>query len=88
MPRLEFVTLDVFTKERYAGNPLAVVKVPEGVEVSTEVMQKIARYVQCTLCMAKSRSGSWRDSFARKLEEEKIYMWRLTSLPPSSSPTS
>ncbi|PIA95848.1 putative isomerase [Cercospora beticola] len=43
MPRLEFVTLDVFTKERYAGNPLAVVKVPEGVEVSTEVMQKIAR---------------------------------------------
>lgn len=45
MPRLEFVTLDVFTKETYAGNPLAVVKVPDGVEVSTEVMQKIARYV-------------------------------------------
>ncbi|KAM3413726.1 hypothetical protein BST61_g10414 [Cercospora zeina] len=44
MPRLEFVTLDVFTKENFAGNPLAVVKVPEGIdEVPTEVMQKIAR---------------------------------------------
>ncbi|KAF2213406.1 hypothetical protein CERZMDRAFT_38938 [Cercospora zeae-maydis SCOH1-5] len=43
MPRLEFVTLDVFTRERYAGNPLAVVRVPEGIDVPTEVMQKIAR---------------------------------------------
>lgn len=28
MPPLEFVTLDVFTQTRFAGNPLAVVKIP------------------------------------------------------------
>ncbi|USW56175.1 Putative phenazine biosynthesis PhzF protein [Septoria linicola] len=43
MPQLNFVTLDVFTTEKYAGNPLAVVRVPEGQDVSTEQMQKIAR---------------------------------------------
>lgn len=41
--QLSFVTLDVFTQERYLGNPLAVVKVPAGQDVSTEVMQTIAR---------------------------------------------
>lgn len=44
MPQLSFVTLDVFTTERFAGNPLAVVRVPEGQNVSTEQLQKIARY--------------------------------------------
>ncbi|KAK4498137.1 hypothetical protein PRZ48_010793 [Zasmidium cellare] len=44
MPQqLSFVTLDVFTQERYLGNPLAVVNVPSGRDVSTEVMQTIAR---------------------------------------------
>lgn len=43
MPQLSFVTLDVFTQERYLGNPLAVVKVPAGQDVSMEVMQTIAR---------------------------------------------
>ena len=43
MPKLSFITLDVFTKTRYLGNPLAVVKVPAGRDVSTETMQTIAR---------------------------------------------
>ncbi|KAF2173797.1 hypothetical protein M409DRAFT_48721 [Zasmidium cellare ATCC 36951] len=44
MPQsLSFVTLDVFTQDRYLGNPLAVVNVPAGRDVSTEVMQTIAR---------------------------------------------
>ncbi|CZT14333.1 related to epimerase, PhzC/PhzF homolog [Ramularia collo-cygni] len=41
--RLKFVTLDVFTQEKYAGNPLAVCLVPAGEDVSTETMQAIAR---------------------------------------------
>lgn len=39
--RRRFVTLDVFTEKRFAGNPLAVVLEPEGLD--TEAMQQIAR---------------------------------------------
>ena len=39
MPR-RYVTLDVFTDRRFAGNPLAVVLEAEGLE--TEAMQAIA----------------------------------------------
>ncbi|KAH9845823.1 Phenazine biosynthesis-like protein [Teratosphaeria destructans] len=43
MPQLPFVTLDVFTNTRFEGNPLGLVKIPEGQDVSTEQMQSIAR---------------------------------------------
>lgn len=43
MPTLPFVTLDVFTRTRYQGNPLAVVTIPVGRDVATETMQTIAR---------------------------------------------
>ncbi|KAK3052747.1 hypothetical protein LTR09_006230 [Extremus antarcticus] len=43
MPQLSFVTLDVFTTTRYLGNPLAVVQIPSGQDVSTEQMQTVAR---------------------------------------------
>jgi trans-2,3-dihydro-3-hydroxyanthranilate isomerase len=39
--RRRFVTLDVFTDKRFAGNPLAVVLEPEGLD--TAAMQRIAR---------------------------------------------
>jgi trans-2,3-dihydro-3-hydroxyanthranilate isomerase len=39
--RRRFVTLDVFTEKRFAGNPLAVVLEPEGLD--TAAMQTIAR---------------------------------------------
>src|ERR1700720_1549262 len=39
--RRRFVTLDVFTERRFAGNPLAVVLDPQGLD--TAVMQTIAR---------------------------------------------
>jgi trans-2,3-dihydro-3-hydroxyanthranilate isomerase len=39
--RRKFVTLDVFTAQRFAGNPLAVVLEPEGLD--TPAMQRIAR---------------------------------------------
>jgi trans-2,3-dihydro-3-hydroxyanthranilate isomerase len=39
--RRRFVTLDVFTEQRFAGNPLAVVLEPEGLD--TDAMQTIAR---------------------------------------------
>ena len=39
--RRRFVTLDVFTAKRFAGNPLAVVLEPEGLD--TGAMQQIAR---------------------------------------------
>ncbi|KAK0945178.1 hypothetical protein LTR48_001205 [Friedmanniomyces endolithicus] len=43
MPSLPFVTVDVFTTSRFAGNPLAIVRIPEDGQVSTEQMQIIAR---------------------------------------------
>lgn len=43
MPQLPFVTLDVFTNTRYLGNPLAIVRIPSGTDVSTEQMQTVAR---------------------------------------------
>lgn len=42
MPALNFVTVDVFTSTRFAGNPLAIVRIPPGQNVSTEQMQTIA----------------------------------------------
>ena len=41
--QLSFVTLDVFTKTRYTGNPLAIVKVPQSVTLSQTQKQRIAR---------------------------------------------
>lgn len=40
---LSYSTLDVFTKSKYAGNPLAVVEVPAGLELLQEQKQAIAR---------------------------------------------
>jgi PhzF family phenazine biosynthesis protein len=42
-PQLEFVTVDVFTSQPYKGNPLAIVRIPHGTEVSQEQKQAIAR---------------------------------------------
>ncbi len=41
--RLRYVTLDVFTTKRYAGNPLAIVKVPSNQPLTQEQKQLIAR---------------------------------------------
>jgi len=41
--QLEFVTVDVFTSQPYKGNPLAIVRIPHGTEVSQEQKQAIAR---------------------------------------------
>ncbi|KXT10719.1 hypothetical protein AC579_1831 [Pseudocercospora musae] len=43
MGQLSFVTLDVFTQTRYAGNPLAVVRVHDGEDLPTEQMLAIAK---------------------------------------------
>ncbi|KAL8649426.1 MAG: hypothetical protein Q9210_004408 [Variospora velana] len=44
---LDFVTLDVFTNERFKGNPLAIVELPRGNELGQETKQRIAR--ECNL---------------------------------------
>jgi PhzF family phenazine biosynthesis protein len=41
--QLEFVTVDVFTTQRYGGNPLAIIRIPHGVTISQEQKQTIAR---------------------------------------------
>ncbi|KAH6331653.1 hypothetical protein HBI38_021660 [Parastagonospora nodorum] len=41
--QLEFVTVDVFTTERYSGNPLAIIRIPHGVTMTQEQKQMIAR---------------------------------------------
>ncbi|KAI4099367.1 MAG: hypothetical protein LQ339_006042 [Xanthoria mediterranea] len=40
---VRYVTLDVFTQERFKGNPLAIVEMPLGGELSPETKQRIAR---------------------------------------------
>jgi len=40
---LKYVTLDVFTKQRFRGNPLAIVSVPEDVVLSQHQRQTVAR---------------------------------------------
>ena len=40
MPTAEYVTVDVFTSERFSGNPLAVI--PDARGIGDEAMQKIA----------------------------------------------
>ncbi|KAF2237306.1 Diaminopimelate epimerase-like protein [Viridothelium virens] len=58
---LEYVTLDVFTQTRFAGNPLAVVKVPQSVSVTQEQKQRIARefnYSETTFIHERVEGGS------------------------------
>ena len=43
IPSLEYVTLDVFTKWKFSGNPLAIVKVPRSVKLTQEQKQIVAR---------------------------------------------
>ncbi|KAI4207221.1 MAG: hypothetical protein LQ349_009871 [Xanthoria aureola] len=40
---VRYVTLDVFTRERFKGNPLAIVEMPLGGELTPETKQRIAR---------------------------------------------
>ncbi|KAI8938938.1 hypothetical protein NX059_004791 [Plenodomus lindquistii] len=41
--QLDFSTIDVFTNQPYEGNPLAIVRIPQGITVSLEQKQAIAR---------------------------------------------
>ncbi|KAF2819749.1 Diaminopimelate epimerase-like protein [Ophiobolus disseminans] len=41
--QLDFVTVDVFTAKQYEGNPLAIIRIPNGVVISQEQKQTIAR---------------------------------------------
>lgn len=62
MPQLSFVTLDVFTQQRYAGNSLAVVRLPAEPQhiVSDEQMLAIAREFQLseTIFIHEGRTGN------------------------------
>ncbi|KAL8647326.1 MAG: hypothetical protein Q9226_006474 [Calogaya cf. arnoldii] len=40
---VRYVTLDVFTRERFTGNPLAIVEMPYGGELNQQNKQRIAR---------------------------------------------
>lgn len=76
MPSLNFVTLDVFTQTRFAGNPLAVVKISQNHEISTEQMQSIAREFNLseTLFIHERPSGS----------SDEIPKWRVRIFFPTS----
>jgi PhzF family phenazine biosynthesis protein len=41
--QLDFVTVDVFTSKPYEGNPLAIIRIPDGVTMSQEQKQTVAR---------------------------------------------
>jgi len=59
----EFHTVDVFTTERFSGNPLAVIKIPKGKTPSQEEKQLIARefnYSETVFLHAPERPSEWR----------------------------
>ncbi|MCJ1307727.1 hypothetical protein MMC25_001375 [Agyrium rufum] len=43
MPKLKFATLDVFTTKALEGNPLVVVQIPSGTQLTQEKKQRIAQ---------------------------------------------
>lgn len=60
---LRYITLDVFTSSRYAGNPLALVLVPPGQDVPTELMQRVARefnYSETVFLYENNDQAEWR----------------------------
>ena len=70
--RLEFVTLDVFTTERFKGNPLAIVKVPKNSTLGQEQKQLIARefnFSETVFLHERDDDYTWRiDIFTTKSE--------------------
>ena len=40
---LDFSTVDVFTETPYQGNPLAIVHIPQGIQITEEQKLKIAK---------------------------------------------
>ncbi|KAK3706183.1 hypothetical protein LTR37_012884 [Vermiconidia calcicola] len=60
MPQLEFVTVDVFTKTRFIGNPLAIVIIPAAQDASTEQCLRIAREFNLseTIFLHEQRTGN------------------------------
>jgi PhzF family phenazine biosynthesis protein len=58
--KLEYTTLDVFTSNRFAGNPLAIVRLPSTVSISQETKQLIAKEFNLseTVFLHEPASGS------------------------------
>jgi PhzF family phenazine biosynthesis protein len=63
--KLDFVTVDVFTSKQYEGNPLAIVRIPHGVEVSQDQKQTIAREFNLseTTFLHENAAGRGRDAW-------------------------
>ena len=57
---LDFVTVDVFTKTRFEGNPLAIVNVPGNRSLGEQLQQKIAREFNLseTVFLYEEKDGS------------------------------
>lgn len=66
MPSLPFTTVDVFTRTRYAGNPLAIVQLPLDHAITDAQMQTIAREFNLSETV-----------FIRDREPESVPQWRL-----------
>jgi PhzF family phenazine biosynthesis protein len=63
--KLDFVTVDVFTSKQYEGNPLAIVRIPHGVEVSQDQKQTIAREFNLseTTFLHENAAGKGKDAW-------------------------
>lgn len=60
--QLDFVTVDVFTSKPYEGNPLAIIRIPEGFNISQEQKQRIAREFNLSeSTFLHERNGSEQD---------------------------
>lgn len=63
---LSFVTVDVFTEQRFGGNPLAIVLVPEDQSPSQEEKQAVAKEYNLSECVflhlsdKSTKSAEWK----------------------------
>ncbi|KAF7593528.1 hypothetical protein BBP40_011256 [Aspergillus hancockii] len=92
MQKLEYITFDVFTETRFAGNPLAVVKVPPSVTLTQEQKQVIARefnYSETVILHENEQAiDEGRDPALTKLPEWNIGIFLTTAeIPFAGHPT-
>jgi PhzF family phenazine biosynthesis protein len=92
---LPFVTLDVFTRTRFRGNPLAVVTIPaDGPKPSQEQKQAVARefnlsetvFVHDVAATAADREGDAHDDISSKQRRIDIFI-TTAELPFAGHPT-
>lgn len=77
MATLNYTTLDVFTTTRYAGNPLAVVKVPAGLSLTQDQKQAVAKEFNYSETVFLHQGTNDAASKAASNADHSVSTWRI-----------